>query len=175
MGPAVNAWWRRNGIALLVLAVLVPVGGIGISQHERTALAGSGSDAVTAGPSGSVDVAGITVGPATAEFERMDSAPRGTRVVTVHLPVDTHGDDMSCLSPVLRETDGLQRTWRESALELGLDSFDAARPTSCPADAGRWFTLVTSYLVPADATGPFHVDLTWADALPEFARLRVEP
>lgn len=170
-----NAWWRRNGIALLALAVLVPVGGIGIAQHERTALAGSGEDPVSPGASGVVDLAGITVGPARAEFERVDGAPSGTRVVTVHLPVDTHGDDMSCLPPVLREADGLQRSWRESALELGLDAFDAEQPTSCPADAGRWFTLVTSYLVPVDATGPFHVDLTWADALPGFARLRVQP
>lgn len=175
MDAAVNAWWRRNGIALLVLAVLVPVGGIGIAQHERTAATGSGKDPVTAGASGTVDLAGITVGPARAEYDSPDGAPGGTRVITVHLPVDTHGDDMSCLPPLLREVEGLQRTWRESALELGLDAFDAERPASCPADAGRWFTLVTSYLVPADATGPFHVDLTWADALPAFARLRVQP
>lgn len=175
MGQPVSAWWRRNGIALLVLAVLVPVGGIGIAQHERTALSGSGEVPVPASASGGVDLAGITVGPARAEFDSVANAPTGTRVVTVHLPIDTHGDDMSCLSPLLRETEGLQRTWRESALELGLDSFDAERPTSCPMDAGRWFTLVTSYLVPVDATGPFYVDLTWADALPEFARLRVQP
>lgn len=175
MGSAVNAWWRRNGIALLALAVLVPVGGIGVAQHERTALTGSGKDPVTADAAGAVELAGITVGPARAEFESRAGAPDGTRVVTVHLPVDTHGDDLSCLPPVLREADGLQRSWRESALELGLDSFDAERPTSCPADGERWFTLVTSYLVPADATGPFDVDLTWADALPAFARLRVAP
>jgi len=167
--------WRRNGVALAALVLLVPTTWLTITTNESESFSSPlGDDPVTAEVGASVTMNGIEVGPGTARFVEEDAAPPGSRVVIVELPVDPNGDEVRCMSPRLREADGRGREWVESSYELGYGLF-GDRVTGCPVEGTAPFTLVLSYLVAADATGPFHVDMTWSEALPRFARVTVAP
>ncbi len=167
--------WPRNGVALAALVVLVPATWLTITTLESESFASPlGDRPVTAQPGAPVEMNGIEIGPGVARFVEEEAAPEGSRVVFVELPVDPNGSEVRCMSPRLREADGRGREWVESSYELGYGLF-GDRLTGCPIEGTEPFTLMLTYLVAADATGPFHVDLTWADALPEFARLTVAP
>ncbi len=165
-------WWRRNGWALVAIAVLVPGGALAVSAHETGELTGQ-RDAIVADADGRVALDGAVIGPARAEFTPHDAAPSGTRVVTVTIPVNRHGTPLRCLPPVLQEATGKGREWAEASAQLGT-AFSSDRLTSCTSDLER-FALTLDYVVPDDASGPFVVDVVWADALPRFARLTVSP
>lgn len=168
-----TGWWRRNGAALITVAVLVPVTYAAVGLHETSERGGASQDVVVP-PGESIEYAQAVVGPARAEFIADDVAPQGTRVVRVTVEVEPDPTaPIACLTPQLRELGGLQRSWDERSYELGR-GFDEDL-TNCASDETGRYSLGLEYVVPDDAAGPFTVDVDAAEGWPVLARLRVEP
>lgn len=175
MGESVSGWWRANGAALGVLAVLVPVTAVSISSNEWAGLAANTpTRALTLEPGQSIEYGGATIGPASAEFTESPLAPRGTRVVSVTLRIDPGDSSLLCSEPPLRETGGAKRQWNSASYELDR-GWDVNHPTSCIDGETGPYALEVDYLVPSDASGPFAVEFALAEAFPEFVSAVVDP
>ena len=170
-----HGWWRRNAAALAALVVLVPVtvGVIAANEWSDWDL-GHPTKATTVDAGDSTIYGGATIGPASAEFTDDAGIPPGTRVVHATILITPGDEPISCLSPILRETGGAQRQWDEASFELDRD-YDPSLKTSCDSELPIRYSLTLDYLVPADATGPFALELSTGDALPQYVRLVVEP
>ncbi len=174
MGEPVTGWWRSNAVALGVLVVLVPATYAALTWNEwSSVLQGGPSQAVTVQPGDTLEYAGATVGPASAEFSELPSAPQGARVLTVTLHIDPGDPVLHCRTPELHEISGRERQW-DANDDLGR-KWDADRWTSCNPEATGPYDLVLDYVVPDDVAGPFTVKLYSASALPEFVSAVVEP
>ena len=166
-------WWRRNAVALGVLAVILPATFVTVGSQESAQRGGPSHDVFVA-PGESVQYVGAAVGPARAKITDDPAAPRGTRVVTVTVEIDPDPTDpIACRSPQLHEVDGLQRVWNERSSELDRGFDDDI--TSCSSEESAPYSLRLEYVVPEDATGPFTVDVNSVEGWPDLARLRVEP
>lgn len=175
MGGAVTGqWWRRNAVALLSVAALLPLTAVVIGGNEWWNASRAEPVFPTTGAAGAtVEFGGATWGPArvgTVAAETADDAPAGTRAIVVEVPVDPHGETLSCSTPLLRETDGEGRRWSTAVTEVDW-SYD--EPSSCPSDETAPFTIQVPYLVPDEATGPFGLELTVGDQLPGYLLLRL--
>jgi hypothetical protein len=174
----VSGWWRRNAVPLVATAVLLPATFLIIGGSEwNEYFSGRPTQPMTARPGESVEVNGVTWGPAS--IEQLDppadaELPADAVVYRVTIEVRPADEAVACLPPSLHELEGAQREWGSGSYEVGWaggsDSWD-----SCPIDATEPFTIVVPYLVPADAAGPFAVDIEGADLIPAFPRLVVEP
>ena len=171
-----TGWWRANAVPLGVLLVLVPATTIAVGWNEWWGYySGRASIPIAVEAGDSTEYAHATVGPATAEFTDRPLAPEDARVVAVRILIDPHGLGFSCAIPQLRELEGSQRQW-DAASAYDLDperDFDLRE--SCDSETAAPYTLDLDYLVPLDASGPFTVEVTSAERIPEFARLIVEP
>jgi hypothetical protein len=170
-----GGWWRRNAVSLVAVAVLLPVT-IGVVAANEWSSFGAerATKPVSAQPGDAVAYGGATIGPAKAEIVADASAPRGSNVVSATVLVTPGDEPISCLTPTLHETDGAQRQWNEASFDLDLD-VSADQKTVCDSELRIRYSLTLFYIVPDDATGPFAIELEAADALPQFARLVVEP
>lgn len=177
-----RGWWRSNAVALVALALLIPAVVVIIGGNEwNDGSAGRPWQPIGVSPGESAAYGEAQIGPASAELISAESAddreltvPDGMRVVVTTVRVDPGSPAISCLPLVLRERDGAQRQWNGARLEVDWP-FDAAQPTSCDRDAVAPYSLVTPFLVPDDARGPFAVDIAGVDELPRFVRLDVAP
>jgi len=171
-----RAWWRRNTVALVALVVLVPATALILGGWEWWKVNQQGSLFPAVAAAGAeVDFAGTTWGPAT--IEEVPAAPgadlpAGARVVHVTIPVEPGSAPPSCSSPMLREAEGAGREWADAVIDV---DWDYEHPSSCYSEDPGPFTMVVPYLIPADARGPFVVDLAVADELPRFLRFEVVP
>lgn len=168
-----TGWWRANAIALSALVLLVPATVLTMSWNEWGGTWPGSTQAIIVNPGGSAQYAGATVGPATAEFTELPLAPHDARVLAVTVRIDPGNPAIRCPQPRLREIDGAQRQWN-SRDDLGRD-WDADRRAFCDPDATAPYDLEIDYLVPADASGPFAVELTSVEAVPEFVSAVVAP
>ncbi|WP_406248834.1 hypothetical protein ACI7YT_02455 [Microbacterium sp. M] len=181
-----TGWWRRNRLALIALAVLVAVTtatlvGVAWSRYylyEPTV-------PVNAAEGETAELADATWGPVRAvDITDVDElpAPSDARVIAVAVPVDPHGDSPSCFSPVLVEQD-TGRRWGQMNTALGItDTYE--EPSSCTTpevdengDPGPIvpYEIFVGYIVPADAEGPFWVEVAEINSYPSFIRFSVEP
>ncbi|SFS13551.1 hypothetical protein SAMN04487846_2718 [Microbacterium sp. cf046] len=170
-----RGWWRRNAVALVAIAVLLPatVGVIAVNEWSEWDL-GHPTKPILVQPGDAVTYGGARLGPAKAEFTDDSAAPAGTRVVSATVLVTPGAEPISCLSPLLRETTGAFRQWDEASYELDRD-FDSTRMTSCDSELPIRYSLTLVYIVPDDAAGPFAIEVSTAESLPGYVRLRVEP
>lgn len=170
-----HGWWRRNALPLVAIAVLVPVtvGAIAVNEWSAYDL-GHATKPISVEPGDSARYDGAQIGPASAEFTDAPGAPAGTRVVSANVLVTPGDEPISCVSPLLREAGGAGRQWGEASFELERE-YDPALKTSCDSELPIRYSLTLEYLVPEDATGPFVIEVSTADALPRFVRLVVEP
>ena len=169
------SWWRRNAVALIALAVLLPVtfGVIGIREwwaiyEARPVWAQS------------VEPGGVFGGAEWGEatFEAIpqwesDSVPEGAQSVLVTIPMQPVDEPIECRSPVLRETSGEKRTWdyTNSAVDLpGTMQLE----TRCSGSSSGRVELLVPFIIPADAEGPFFVEIVISEELPRFLRFEVE-
>jgi hypothetical protein len=182
MGAVTRAWWRRNAVALIALPVLVALalGGMGgwewWKQNQAEPIF-----PVTAAAGESIEFGDVTWGPATASVQTPSidaDMPPGAQLLAVEIPVDRHGEPTACSVRLLREVGGAERSWEADALQA---DWDYRKHTFCPTDptadsypAGR-FSLEVPFFVPADATGPFEVEVVLSDELPRVLRLEVTP
>lgn len=179
-----QSWWRRNALALGLVAVLVPATFGGAAWWEwKYAYPDSGMPlwAVEAGASGTVDLAGATWGPVTAKVitdtSQLDM-PKDARLIGVTVLVTPHGDEgPSCWSPELVEQ-STGRAWQSSRGELGL-LWNSDEPEDCvptlDGETAKPYKLVLPYIVPDDAEGPFWVDIDPGTAKSKFVRFSIDP
>lgn len=170
-----RGWWRTNAAALVAIAVLVPVtvGAIAVNEWSSYDL-GHATKPIHVEPGESARYDGARIGPASAEFTDAPGAPGGTRVVSATVLVTPGDEPISCVSPVLREAGGAGRQWSEASFALERE-YDPALKTSCDSDLPIRYSLTLEYLVPEDATGPFVIELSAADAYPQYVSLRIQP
>lgn len=173
-----QSWWRLNRHALAALAVLVPVAlaVIGGAQwyayfSVRPVL---GND-VAVGTEHSW--AGATWGPVRAEAAAANEAiPADARLVVVTIPVQPGSSGLVACTPA-RLTDGIGRSWAP-ATSMMKWPYDPAAPPLCPGssadDPAAGFDLRVPFLVPADARGPFTVEVVVDEELPDFLRFRLD-
>lgn len=168
-----GGWWRRNILALAALALLIPGTALVIGGNEwwnyfsgRPVLPAEVAADESASYGGSV-FSNANLAPLSAAGLEV---PAGTRALLVTIDVDPTADAEGCGAPSLHELEGAGRAWRMSA---ALDWYDMERPTACRSEPEGPYTIATPFLVPADATGPFAVEVVTAGELPRFLRLRL--
>jgi hypothetical protein len=171
-----RGWWRRNAVALIAVAVLLPATTAIVVGYEWWGYHQSRPEIpVTVDAGATADFAGATWGPATAEPLTpgpSDEVPAGAKLVVVQVPVDPDGDVPVCASPSLRELGGEGRQWNEATADV---DWDYELPTLCDSEATGPFTVSVPFLLPQDATGPFGVEFAVGDELPRYLRLVVDP
>lgn len=176
-----RGWWRRNRSALLALVILLPVTvGIFCGWEWWKTSSGRPTFAVTAERGESVDLGGVTFGPARATETTIADAeiPPGTKILAVRIPVDRHGATTGCEVYALREMAGKERVFEADTARL---PWDFHRYTLCPMDPEADlfptgpFSIDVPFIVPEDVDGPLGVELLIVDELPRYARLIVVP
>lgn len=176
-----RSWFRRNGVALLVLAVLLPVTAVAIGWREWTATYDAPTrrtQAVTPDGGDTVELAGATWGPVTSGvFTAADGlpVPEGAKVIAVKVPVDVHDVEagVGCTAPLLVEQSS-GREWSEMSVALELE-YDPDAPVTCDSTATEAYEMLVPYIVPEDAEGPFWVDVVPYVSAPVFARFSIDP
>lgn len=142
-------WWRRNAVALVALAVLVPAGVWAFDQIEG----GLVRDAQRDVPAGTSAVMGDwTFG--VPSFDPADpselGAPAGSTALVVRVPVTPGRDEVACMPPTVVDA-ATGRTWAPwSAADWTPEGQDQS---SCVVDSAAPFHLTTLVLLPADAPG----------------------
>lgn len=137
-------WWRRNAVALAVLALLVPVGLYALDTIEFGAVRNAERD-VAAGATTAVADWGF--GPVT--IESVDpaevGAPSGTEPVIVTIRVDRGHRFLGCTPPSIVEP-STGRSW------MSVTSLDWEPPvgtqTTCTSRTGIPYDLVALVLLP---------------------------
>ncbi|MDR6866804.1 hypothetical protein J2Y69_001403 [Microbacterium resistens] len=180
-----RGWWRRNAIALGAVAVLAPmtIAAVGGYEWYENVFSGPASVPVDADPSGdgTIDIGGAIWGPAkgvvVTDTQGLD-LPEGTVLIGVTIPVEpqhprAEGEPAYCMAPRLVEQRS-GREWLQVRAELGLP-YLAEEPYDCTLQEGDPFQLVIPYVVPADAEGPFWVEVPVPSADPSFARFSIDP
>lgn len=160
-------WWRRQRIALcgLLVAALAAVG-VHLWFDVLPALETTGPAYATADEAGLVEAGGhrLALSSVTlAEFE----APPGSTTLSVRLHAASAEEAELCGTPRLTEAEG-DRTWLDARGDVDVTSDDER---SCQ-DGSASYTLLTVFLLPDDATGPFWFDLPVGRS--DVVRLRVE-
>lgn len=179
-----RGWWRRNAVALVALAVLVPATFGGAAWWEwKYAYPDSGKPlfAVEPGKSGTVDLEGATWGPAKAKVITDTSGldvPEGAQLVLVGVDVDPTGNKApTCWSPTLVEQ-STGRTWETARGEIGLTS-SSDEPDSCvptlEGETAEPYQLILPFIVPDEAEGPYWVIVEPLFAESRFARFSIDP
>jgi hypothetical protein len=170
----VTGWWRANALALGALVVLIPAAALAMSWNEWAGIRqGTASEPISLAPGESAEYGGATVGPASAEFTDLPLAPQDARVISVTVRIDPGDPAIACAKPVLREVDGAQRQWNARD-DLGRE-WDSDHWDFCDSEATAPYEMEIDYLVPEDASGPFAVEISSAEALPEFVSAVVAP
>lgn len=160
-----RSWWRRNAGALLALGALVPATFGTIAWNEWRESLGAGHwRIVEVAPGDRRDVGGAVVGPASAEQRTgIVDAPAGARELLVTIDVEPGAEPLDCLAPRLVEP-STGRSWDADLLLEGTAEsgcFAALEPLRVEA----------AFAVPADADGPFAVDLELLVDSPDLPRL----
>ncbi len=171
MTPRTKNWIRSNRTALIALAVLFPLtfGVMGYREwHDSYGEWPTSPVKVQAGDNeGGVFWGEVQYGPA-GQYARA-TVPSGAQTVLLHLsgrPVD---EPVACEVLVLRETGGQRRSWEPAMFALDLPEQIEER-TGCDAESGGEFQLVVPFVLPADATGPFALDVEVPSITPKFLR-----
>lgn len=176
MGPAVTSWWRRNAVALVALAVLVPATAVVTGFQEWNEYYGeSPTRAVEVSPGETAALgvarwgnASLTTVP--ANDPRAEDLPDATRLVVARIVVDWDDEPPGCAAPILREATGDQREWSGAQNHLPSWEPTADRGTFCSGEATQDYTLEVPFVVPESASGPFTIDLQVIGAEPDFLR-----
>lgn len=140
-----RGWWRRNAVALIVLALLVPAGLFALDAIEFGAVRNAERD-IAAGSSTSI--ADWDFGSATVESldPAAVGAPRGTEPVVVTVRVDRGHRFLRCTPPAIVEP-ATGRSW------TSITTLDWSPPpgsqTSCTSRTGIPYDLVALVLLPA--------------------------
>ena len=155
-GPVNRGWWRRNAIALVAIAVIVPVGVFALDGLEFAAVRNSERTIVDGM---TTEIADWGFGPVTIESVSPEAvgAPPGTDPVEVTIHVDRGHRPLSCFSPTITEP-ATGRSWstiRSLDWELPADAQE-----TCTSRTGIPYDLVSIVLLPDDVGDRLIVGLT---------------
>lgn len=169
-GTSAGGWWRRNSLpllALLILAAATPAAMVGLSLRRQRQSSPTEPIVVEAGQSAEYGPA--TVGPAKlTELDDDVGAPPNTRVVEATIGLRNATWPL-CPSPSLVETTGAQRRFTRTSL---LNTGGVGNP--CAASADGSVEMLLTYVVPADATGPFAIEFVAIDEAPRYLEFKVQ-
>lgn len=174
-----DSWWRRNTVALIALALLVPATAAAVGWQEWYQYFGFGARAVTpvvVPEDETTDLAGAAWGPIRGgEIDDVSGldVPEKTRLIAVAVPVDPESEGVGCEAPVLVEQ-STGREWSPVRAEIGLD-WSADEPETCLSEQASPYELIVPFVVPADVEGPFWVDIRPYRAGGSFVRFEFEP
>lgn len=150
-------WWRRNAVALVALAVLVPASWLALDTIEFGTTRNP-QQAVDAGTSTTVD--GARFGPARLhplDDDGLD-VPAGAQPVLVTVPVAHPVETTSCQGATTTEV-ATGRTWRAASLVLGWTP-GAGQQETCRSETGAAVDFAAPFLLNVDASGPFVVTMS---------------
>lgn len=172
------SWWRRNRLALIALAVLIPGTAAGIGWHEWHQFYGFEErpfQPIVVEPEHTAELVGATWGPIRGgEIEDISGfdVPDDATVIAVGIPVAAGTEGVSCAGPILvHQATG--REWRTARSEIGLLS-DSAEPELCLKSQKGDYELIVPFVVPDDVEGPFWVDVWPQEAGGSFLRFTLE-
>lgn len=175
--PVTASWLRRNALALVAAAVLVPATALVIGGNEWWEYyAGRETFPVTVESGERADFSGATYGPATiteVAEEPEWQLPSGVKVLSAEVPVQPGDEPVRCSTPTLRELSGDGRRWTSAPFPVELP-YDEDMWGSCDSERSGTYTIVVPFLVPDDVSGALGVDLAVANELPRFLRFVVD-
>lgn len=157
-------WWRRQRIPLLALAgAIALVIGVNVWLEVLPHIKEPKATPVADGA--------VSLGGNTLELGRVTpdefAAPAGTRPLSIRLYASSEADAEYCGTFTLREATG-ERVWRPAGREVDVERGDAESSCREGMDA---YDILTVFLLPADADGPFWLDVP-VDG--EVARFRID-
>ncbi|AZS48595.1 hypothetical protein CVS53_03317 [Microbacterium oxydans] len=173
------SWWRRNTLALVALALLLPATAFAVGWQEWYQYFGFGVRAVTpvvVPEDETTDLVGAVWGPVRGgDIEDVSGLdmPEHARLIAVAIPVDPGAEGMACETPTLVEQ-STGREWSPVRAEIGLD-WSADEPETCLSDQASPYELIVPFVVPDDVEGPFWVDVRPYDAAASFVRFDFAP
>ncbi|HYP73305.1 MAG TPA: hypothetical protein VEP72_04395 [Microbacterium sp.] len=154
-----RGWWRRNAIALVVLAALVPAGWFAFDTIEFGVVRNP-TQSVEASKTAHVEGAVFGVVRMTPLEVDDVAAPTGSKPVLVTIPVHRRSGEPYCMGVTVTET-ATGRTWRSASGVLTWTPGDGQQET-CTSGSEPRFDLVAPVLLAGDAVGPFVVGLSVA-------------
>jgi len=179
-----RGWWRSNALALGAVAVLLPAALGGTAWWEwKYVYPDSGRPlwAVVPDDSGTVQLEGAEWGPVRAKTITDTSGldmPDDATLIGVTVQVNPLGEKgPTCFAPELVEQ-ATGRSWLPVRGKLGL-VWDQEEPEACvptlEGETAEPYQLVLPYVVPADAKGPYWIEIEPDYAESRFLRFSVEP
>lgn len=157
--------WKR-GRPLIALAVAAAaVVGLQFWFQVRPTLENSPPPPIVA--EGPVELGGHRLALDSVRWEEFE-APEGSTSLSVRLRADSDTEAESCRSFVLSEIDG-DRVWLPAHADLDIDADDER---NCRKDSDS-YRILTVFLLPDDATGPFWLDVPIGEHR-ESVRFRVD-
>lgn len=161
-----TSWWRRQRVSLIALAVAaIAVVGVHVWLDVLPA-APNATSAIDAGDD-TAEVAGQTFTVDSARWDEFE-APDGSRTLSIRIDSGGGAEATTCGLLTLAEAQG-DRVWSNARGVLDVP-FDEGE-SFCQEASGP-YTLLTVFLLPDDADGPFMLELP-GDG--EVARFPVEP
>lgn len=172
-----RGWWRRNRLALLVVAVLLPGVALGIPRVEWQIGYSMAAEQtpVEVADKGTLDLHDATWGPIrSGEIDDLTGLdmPPDTRLLAAAIPVDpADGSKVYCNSPrLVQQSTG--REWKPVRSEIGIP-YVAEERDLCDSTTTEPYQMVVAFVVPDDVSGPFWVDVTSAEET--FVRFSIDP
>ncbi|WP_102191484.1 hypothetical protein [Microbacterium aurantiacum] len=177
--PKAPSWWRRNRVALVAVAILLPATVVAIGgQNWRLIYAFDARpvDPVVVGEKDSAELAGATFGPVRSgvidDLSGLD-VPEGAKVIAAAIPVDSGAEGVSCRRPTLtHQASG--RQWTLMRSEIGVE-YNAEEPEFCSSEETGSYEIIAPFVVPEDLEGPFWVDVWPQGVGGTFLRFPIDP
>lgn len=177
--PKRPSWWRRNALALVALALLLPATAVAVGWQEWYQYFGFGAretTAVVVSAEETTDLADAEWGPVRGgEIEDVSGldVPKDTRLIAVAVPVDPGSKGIGCETPTLVEQ-STGREWSPVRAEIGLP-WSADEPETCLSEQAGAYELIVPFVIPEDVEGPFWVDVRPYTGGGSFVRFEFEP
>lgn len=161
------SWWQKQRIPLIaLLAATLATTGVHVWLDVAPSSEGKGPAITSVDSEG--DISGQTLSIRSVRWDEFD-APAGSRTLSVLLHASGGREATTCGEIALAEVHGT-RVWLDSRSVLDVPSDAGER--SCLEESLPYDILI-AYIVPVDAVGPFHLDVSGSDD--EVIRFTVEP
>lgn len=160
-------WWRRQRVPLIAL-IVAAVAVVGVQFWLAVAPALSRTSQSIEMVETDADIAGQTLRMGSARWDEFE-APSGSRTLSIRLDSGGGADASTCGPFVLTEPSS-ERSWQEATSVLDVP-YDAGE-RSCVEESAP-YRILTVFLVPDDASGPFFFDVPGPDQVT--ARFVIEP